>query len=318
MQPKVSVIIPVYNQETYLAETINSVLAQSYAFFELILVNDGSQDRTAEIINDYARRDKRIIAIHTSNSGKPAAINTGVTRAQGEIIAFMDHDDLMIPDRLEKQVAYLQTNPEVSAVSSHCYYIDDKGDTIGIQRYQNLRTPDEGKKSIRRKEIIMCAFTALTITKAAFLDIDGLRPRFWPSDDIDFINRLAENGLLVVIMQDILVKYRIHARSTTSSQQWQMFRMADYTNYSIRLRNENKPEISFEAFLELRKNEGWYVNFRRNTHNYSILFLQKANFMLAKGKFGKFAIRIAQAFFLDPYYVAANVRKRLILNRERQ
>jgi glycosyltransferase involved in cell wall biosynthesis len=294
-----------------LIETVNSVLNQTYSHFELVLINDGSEDNSSEIIEDLAKKDSRIVTIHTQNQGKPKAINQASAIAKGEILAFLDHDDLMMPDRLEKQVAYLNSHADVKAVSSNCEYVNEKGTVLGVQRFGHLGSPEESRKSMELKKRVMCAFTALTIWKKTFDKIGGLRSRYWPSDDVDFINRIPQNGFLLVILEESLVKYRIHSQSTTSSNQWSLFRMADYTNYCINERNAGRKEPTFQEFTDLRKKDGWWLRFKRNTHNHSILLLQKANFHLTSKEHIKFFICFIRAFFLDPLYVWSSVVKRL-------
>ena len=311
IRPLVSVIIPVYNQERYLSETIESVLNQTYSSFELILINDGSVDSSSEIMETYAAKDSRVITIHIENGGKPNAVNTAASVAKGELLAFMDHDDLMVPERLEKQVNYLEAHPEISAVSSNSYYVNEDGIIMGVQRYGKLETPEKSREYMERKQRIMCSFTSLTVKKSVFEKVGGLRSRYWPSDDIDFINRLPQNGFLLIILNENLVKYRIHSQSTTSTNQWQLFRMATYTNYCVDQRNLNLEEPTFEQFETMRKQEPWLARVKRNAHNHSIVFLQKANFHFTLKKQTKFATYFTLAFFLDPSYVMSNIRKRL-------
>ena len=115
--PKVSVLMPAYNSEKYIAEAIESILNQTFSDFEFIIINDGSTDKTAEIVDGYARADKRIKFINNKkNQGLIAVLNQGLDLCRGEYIARMDSDDIAINDRLEKQVAYLDANPHVGAV----------------------------------------------------------------------------------------------------------------------------------------------------------------------------------------------------------
>jgi len=111
--PLVSVIIPTYNREKYVVEAIESVLAQTYQNFEIIIVDDGSTDGTEKILEPY--RD-RVVYIYQENQGPSVARNTGIRRATGQFIAFLDSDDLWLPEKLEVQVAYMETNPEVGLV----------------------------------------------------------------------------------------------------------------------------------------------------------------------------------------------------------
>ena len=104
--------MPVYNGEKYLAEAIDSILAQTYADFELLIVDDGSTDCSAEIIRSYEPRDSRISFKQLErNSGQGPALNAGLEMASGEYITNMDCDDISFPQRLEKQAAFLQSHP---------------------------------------------------------------------------------------------------------------------------------------------------------------------------------------------------------------
>lgn len=125
--PKVSVIIPDYNGEKYIAEAIESALGQTYRNFEIIVVNDGSADNSYEKIKPYLPSVKYIFQ---ENQGVAAARNTGIKHSSGELIAFLDQDDLWLPEKLELQVDYLLRNPDVGLVHSNMSYIDEQGEPI--------------------------------------------------------------------------------------------------------------------------------------------------------------------------------------------
>ena len=117
--PRVSVVMPVYNRERFLGEAIASILGQTYADLELIVVDDGSSDRSPDIISEYAARDARVVPVYLQqNVGRGAARNRGIERASGEYIAGMDSDDISLPDRLQRQVDFLDAQPEISLVSA--------------------------------------------------------------------------------------------------------------------------------------------------------------------------------------------------------
>ncbi|CAE6482824.1 Glycosyl transferase [Nitrosomonas nitrosa] len=115
MQPLVSVIIPTFNCESYIAETINSVLNQDYPSIELIIIDDGSTDKTRHIISDY--KDK-LTLITQNNSGVCVARNRGIKEAAGQFICLMDHDDYWFPDKISRQVAEFMAHPEIGIVYS--------------------------------------------------------------------------------------------------------------------------------------------------------------------------------------------------------
>ncbi|MBD2250028.1 glycosyltransferase family 2 protein [Nostoc parmelioides] len=123
--PTISVIIPAYNAERTILETISSVQQQTFSDFELIIINDGSIDRTLELIQNI--QDERLKIFSYENGGLPVARNRGIYRAIGEFIAFLDADDLWTPDKLELQLAALQQNPEAGVAYSWTYFMDEQG-----------------------------------------------------------------------------------------------------------------------------------------------------------------------------------------------
>lgn len=115
--PLVSVVMPVYNSERFVAEAVDSILQQTLTDFEFLIVDDGSTDGSLGIIQDYAERDPRIrITQHSENRGVAAARNTGIARASGKYVAVMDSDDVSLPQRIEKQVTYLEAHSDIGAV----------------------------------------------------------------------------------------------------------------------------------------------------------------------------------------------------------
>lgn len=127
--PKVTVLMAVYNGERYLQEAIDSILAQTYHDFEFLIINDGSSDSTWEILNSY--KDPRIRLLNNdSNLGLTRSLNKGLKLAEGELIARQDGDDISEPERLAKQVAFLETHPEVALVGTQYKEIDSEGQLI--------------------------------------------------------------------------------------------------------------------------------------------------------------------------------------------
>lgn len=121
----ISIIVPAYNAERTILETIKSVQQQTFSDFELIVINDGSTDRTLELVN--AITDSRLKVFSYSNGGLPTARNRGITHATGEFIAFLDADDLWTPDKLELQLTTLKQHPEAGVAYSWNYFMDEQG-----------------------------------------------------------------------------------------------------------------------------------------------------------------------------------------------
>lgn len=116
--PLVSVVLPAYNAEKYLPAALASIRAQSFTDWELIVIDDGSKDRTLEIIQRHGQIESRLRYFHQSNQGLVATLNRGIELARGSLIARMDHDDIAMPDRLARQTAFLSAHPEHLAVST--------------------------------------------------------------------------------------------------------------------------------------------------------------------------------------------------------
>jgi glycosyltransferase involved in cell wall biosynthesis len=132
MLPTVSVIMPVYNVQDYVAEAIESVLAQGFSDFELIIVDDGGTDRSMEICAQFS--DPRIRIVHQVNRGLAGARNTGIAKARGRYIALLDSDDAWTPDKLELHVAHLDGAPQLGASYSGAELIDKASRRLGIQQ----------------------------------------------------------------------------------------------------------------------------------------------------------------------------------------
>lgn len=125
--PRVTVLMSVYNSEIYLPEAIESILNQTFNDFEFLIINDGSKDKSLQIIEKYAKQDNRIRIISRPNKGLVASLNQGISLAKGEFLARMDSDDISLPSRLEKEVIYLDSHPEVSLIGSNYIVMDEKG-----------------------------------------------------------------------------------------------------------------------------------------------------------------------------------------------
>lgn len=133
----VSVIVPTYNVERYIAATVKSVLAQSYSQFELLIIDDESPDRSVEIVQQF--QDPRIKIIHQKNRGLAGARNTGIRHAQGDYLAFLDSDDLWLPEKLEQHVQHLEQNPQVGVSFSRSAFMDGDGLPLGIYQMPKLK-----------------------------------------------------------------------------------------------------------------------------------------------------------------------------------
>ncbi len=137
MNKKVSVIIPLYNAEKYIGRTLQSVLSQTYDNLEIIIVDDESPDNSVKICKQFT--DSRIKILHQKNRGLPGSRNTGIRYASGDYIAFIDADDIWLPEKLAKHIAHLESNPDVGISFSRSAFIDETDKPLGVFQITKLQ-----------------------------------------------------------------------------------------------------------------------------------------------------------------------------------
>ena len=205
-QPRVSVVIPTYNRRGYVQEAIDSVLAQTYEDFEVIVVDDGSTDDTREVVERI--RDPRVHYMYQSNAGRSAARNNGIAHSAGEYVAFLDDDDLYLPDKLASQVAFLEQHPEVELVAGGGDLVDKECRVIGAWRLWE-------EQPELRLEACMYGWTLLVcgvlLRRSALGRLDS-----WFADDLevaedtDFFLRLLLAGCTMAWDRRVVARYRLH------------------------------------------------------------------------------------------------------------
>ena len=201
MTPKVSVVMSVFNAENYLKEAIESILNQSFSDFEFIIVNDGSTDRSLEIIKSYT--DNRIILIDQKNGGAANARNTGIKKAKGKYIAVLDADDIAKPQRLQLQYDFLNNNVDYVAIGSNADIIDMDGNYIYTS---SLQLFDKEMKNILPE--FPAIHPSLMFRKSIFCRAGGYPDFMLKAQDLVMFNRIAKFGKIANI-EEPLIKYRI-------------------------------------------------------------------------------------------------------------
>lgn len=209
----ISVLLPVYNAEPYLHEAIESVLNQTYRDFELLALNDGSTDNSLAILNEFAARDKRVRVISRENKGLVETLNELVSKASGEYLARMDADDICLPERFAKQIAFMDTHPEHVVVGSWVETINAKGQQIGLIK-SPIHHADIDQAQLRGHTSI--CHPAAIIRKKAMRETAGYKPEYICAEDLDLWLRLAEIGKLANI-PEVLLKYRLHENSISEA-----------------------------------------------------------------------------------------------------
>ncbi|HKF47865.1 MAG TPA: glycosyltransferase family A protein [Terracidiphilus sp.] len=200
----ISAIIPVHNGEDYLAAALESVLAQTDRSIEVIVVDDGSTDKTAEV----ARSFRDVIYIHQANQGNAAARNTGLDHSSGAYFSMLDADDYWPPNKCEVQLQYLADHPEVGCVIGRMRNFLEKG-FEQPQWFPEESMGDEG---------IALSLGAMLARRRVFEQIGGFDSLYWHGNDLDWFIRMKEAEIPMAILPDVFLHRRIHGNNLSRKQ----------------------------------------------------------------------------------------------------
>ena len=244
--PKISVIVPCYNQGEFLSETLDSVLLQTYTNWECIIINDGSSDNTAEIANIYCKKDPRFIYIYQENSGLCIARNKGINACNGEFILPLDSDDKIAPQYLEYGIKEFENNPNLKIV--YC-----RAELFGISKGEWLLPNFSMERMLGRN----CIFCSAIFKKEDFLRVGGYNSNMkYGFEDWDFWLSILETDKDVFQIDKILFYYRIRKKSMVRSideKKCEYLRKQIWENHKeLYSKFFFNPKESFE-YIEIRK-----------------------------------------------------------------
>ncbi|NOY98884.1 MAG: glycosyltransferase family 2 protein [Chloroflexi bacterium] len=243
-RPLISVIVPAYNAETYLAEALQSIIDQDYAPMEIIVVDDGSTDGTAEVAAGFGAE---IRYVYQENCGTPAARNKGVSLAQGDIIAFLDSDDLWSDQKLELQLERLTNNPHVGIVLGYTQQVRLVESRDGGQEFVPFLAPQP-----------MLSLGGAVIRKSVFDKVGVFDETFLFCDDIDWFLRAREEDVIFLIHRDVTQLYRKHAQNITIQRQLDLkYQLLAYKKSIDRRRRDHNGPVrtlkKWSDFYETKK-----------------------------------------------------------------
>lgn len=277
--PKVSVLMPVYNAEKFLKEAIDSIIEQSYSDWELIIINDGSIDKSEQIILSY--NDDRIkYIVNESNLGLIATLNKGIDLCQGKYIARMDADDISTPDRLEKQVAFLDKHPEYAICGCQAKVIDNNGLPTG----QILNLYDNEYLQINLLFSVPFIHPGVMIRNTVLKE-NRYNDNYKHAEDYELWSRIAPN-YKVGNISDFLLKYRWHTTNVSVINAKQQEEIKDQIiEQQLRTLNitptkeelflhkvtfkqyDSKGEIEQESFNQYTELNAWFTKLIRANDN---------------------------------------------------
>ena len=202
---RVSVVIPLYNCERHIGEAIESVLAQTFKDYEIIVVDDGSTDDSASVVHKF---DDQVRYVHQPNAGVSAATNHGIALSKGELIAFLDNDDVWLPEKLERQVAFLDEHPECGLVNCDLQYISETGDRL--DRYlPGMNKRDPYVRLFQKGYVFMSS--GVMMRRRVYEEIGGLDEEFVAAglQEVEWLARIVERTEIGYV-PEVLSLYRDH------------------------------------------------------------------------------------------------------------
>lgn len=238
-RPRVSVIVPAYNAVRFIGRALESILTQTMSDLELIVIDDGSTDGTGAVIDAYAARDRRMRLEHQANSGLPKALNRAIELARGKYIARLDADDIALPDRLERQVALLDSRPEVGIVGGSIRAIDESDRKTTTFRYPV--EPAAVRAQAATGSPVLVAGPTPMVRSEFLRSLGGFRETFDYAQDYDLALRALEKTE-VANVDAVVVYYRFSSGQVTQKRHRRQSALAEVARISARQRKAGKPD----------------------------------------------------------------------------
>lgn len=302
--PKISVIIPSYNCDKYVAAAIDSVLAQTYKDIEVVVVDDGSADDTKEVLKRYGQNIK---CIYQEHSGVSRARNSGIANATGMYLSFLDADDLWLPEKLEKQIGFLEKHSQTGLVVCDLRNFDERGEA-GESYFEHIGfNPDRdvfenGLALVLEKNF--CLLDNTLIKKECINQAGMFDEKLFFAEDMDLFARLAAY-YKIGVMPEVLVRRRLyHAKTRSSSMD--MDERKDSIIYIL-----DKIEKIFPALISKEKIPISKLK-AKNYFDHGYMRFTTGDFMAARLDF-KSALRYKRSLKAYIYYTATFFNKRVVL-----
>jgi glycosyltransferase involved in cell wall biosynthesis len=311
----VSVVMPIYNGQEFLREAIESVLVQTHRDFELVAVDDGSIDDSPAILRELAAADRRLRVISQANRGGAQARNRALRAARADWIVNLDQDDVMLPHRIERQLAFLAAHPGVKVFSCRAYYTTTRGRTFGRTKCEPITTPEDFERHVAANQPIGINHPAAVMHRPTILEVGGYRPQFEGAEDLDLWNRVADRGHLVLQQDEVLMKYRIHGSSVMASRTRQSWQKGEWAIACTAARRAGRPEPSWAEYQAELRAQPWWRRLQRERVLLARVNYRVAGFDIADQRWAPALRRLLIAGASSPSYVMGRLANQLHLPR---
>jgi glycosyltransferase involved in cell wall biosynthesis len=309
-----NIIMPAHNEQRYIAVAIESVLAQSYTDFELIILDDGSVDSTREIALSYAAIDARVRVESHPNMGIAATLNKGIALAASEWIVQMHADDVMMPNRLERQLAFVREHPELAVASSWVKHINSEGKVIA-KGNTSLTTHQDVQMLYLSNQLVGISHPAAILRKSAVQAVGGYRDQFRVNEDVDLWNRMLEQGYKILVQPEYLLQYRVHEGSASIAQARLIGKQIHWVKDCMLRRRRGEPELTWTEFVSDQKKRSWYVRINGDRKDMAKVLYKSAALHFAQSRYLAAIAETLGAIVLQPGYSIPQVSSKLLVHR---
>lgn len=260
--PKISVLLSVRNGLPYVGQTIASILAQTFSDFEFVIVDNCSTDGSRALLQQIAPTDPRIrLLLNERDLGHSGGLNRGLETCRADWIARIDADDVALPNRLERQFAFVQAHPEVAVTCCLAYYINEHGQRRG-KTFLEITTVEKFRDYMARNEAIGLLHPGILMRRDAVLEVGGYREPFGGANDIDLWSRISERHIILV-QPEYLMEYRVHGAALGSLKFLDHRLKYEWCRVCMLARRSGQPEPSWENFLEKWNHVGVWTKLNR-------------------------------------------------------
>ena len=266
----ISIVMPLYNMEAFLAVAIDSILSQTHENLEIVVVDDGSTDQSALVAKSY--RDERVRYFYQENSGVSAARNFGILQSRGSYIAFVDPDDICLPNKLQVQI------DEMTALGIECagtlmFYLSKRGRLFGVCGEQSLTRLGE----IASGSLMPFALSSIMVKREILLEVGLFDERFNSTEDHELLSRIAKKHKIFTVMNR-LGGYRVHNLSASSDGFLLQGVLSKYVEEIRRAESSFSEVIDMRDFIAMKLEERSFIKILIAKH----YFRQAGNFFISR------------------------------------
>lgn len=298
----------VFNGERYLPEALASVCAQTLSDWELLIVDDGSTDRTVAIAEEWAGRDERMRVVRLPHAGAVQARNRALELARAPLAALWDQDDLASPERLGLQLDFLARNPDVGVLGTWAWHIGESGRRVGVSEFGPL-TREAFRALQAAGEPMFAVASSVVFSVEAARAAGGFSVEMAEATDVDLWTRMADHTVMLILPRR-LVEYRIHAASASTRRFFRQMEALELIKVNARRRRASRPQLTLAQWREAVAARPRAERLRRARVWRSRLYYRTGAGLLAAGRPSGVAY-LAAAAALDPATVAARLRRQV-------